>query len=389
MNTSDSFSISLFLMSFFGASKKNVALYRFHLSGTGNTAVSTGFPRLRGLVHIAKQEKQKSSLTLSLLPPYNTSEAAAINVATRLRFFRLIDFVKTCDIIYTKNMNLAWFSRWKDIYANTLKAKMLQFSRAWPFVVQWIIRDEAYPVLRQIKAQDVSSVLEWLAVKINEDLPHVIVVPSPDQHHTLLMFIVDAPPLSSDEQPFSIMQRLSVDIPENIHLSGVIGIEKIHVYSVARKSAGDTKEFRLECQGGCLTDCFDLMEVDPHRSVCNDPKYIELTYGIEAGRASMVKEMNTVLEETAYVDPHHVSLLVDWMGYTGSLRPVNRHTQNKIKSAGVIDRSTNEETMAVLSEGAMNARSDELKGISGQLATGRLVHAGTGVMQMRIPLPNI
>ena len=321
-----------------------------------------------------------------MIPPHNTSESAAISVATKLRFFRLVDFIESTEIVFARDVEDSWFARWRDIYASTLKYQFLESTRRWPYYIKWQIRRDDYGILQQIKDNDSSSILQWIADKMAHDFPQVIIVPSPDEERTLIMFVVDMTPPPSDEQPFSVMQRLSVDIPENMHLSGVIGISKIHVYSTRN---GGQEEFRLECQGGCLTDCFDLKEVDHTRSYCNDPKYIELTYGIEAGRASMVSEMKAVLEETAYVDPHHVSLLVDWMGYTGSLRPVNRHTQNKIKSAGVIDRSTNEETMAVLSEGALNARKDELKGISGQLATGRLVHAGTGIMQIRVPLPDM
>lgn len=344
--------------------------------------MSTGFPRLRSLVHIAKQEKHNSSLTLFLRPPYNTSEADAIAIATRLRFFRLIDFVSTAQIV-TRSIGeeQPWFTLWKCIYANTLKAKLIDCYRAWPFMIEWQIVQDMLPILYEIsKGDDSCSIMQWLADKITAEFPQVIVVPSPDAFRTLLLFVVDTPPLPQDEQPFSVLQRLSITIPESIHLSGAIGIEKIHVSCVE-------SEYRLECQGGSLTDCFELTEVDANRSYCNDPKFMELTYGIEAGQASIMGEINAVLQETAYVDPHHVSMVVDWMAYTGSLRPVNRHTQNKIKSAGVIDRSTNEETIAVLSEGAINARSDNLLGISGQLATGKLVHAGTGVMQMRIPLP--
>lgn len=349
------------------------------MSGTGNSAVSTGFPRLRSLVHIAKQEKHNSNLTLFLHPPYNTSEGDAISIAARLRFFRLVDFVSTAQIkARSFDVDEEWFTQWKAIYANTLQAKLIDSSRAWPYVIEWQITRDKLPILRQICTK--GSIMQWLAEKIRQEYPQVIAVPSPDIFHTLRLFVVDAQPSSLDEQPFSVLQRLSINIPESIHLSGAIGIEKIHVLSVEN-------EFRLECQGGSLTDCFELTEVNANRSFCNDPKYMELTYGIEAGQASMMKEINAVLQETAYVDPHHVSMVVDWMGYTGSLRPVNRHTQNKIKSAGVIDRSTNEETIAVLSEGAINARSDNLLGISGQLATGKLVYAGTGVMQMRYPIP--
>ena len=350
------------------------------MSGTGNSAVSTGFPRLRSLVHIAKQEKHNSTLTLFLHPPYNTSEADAIAIATRLRFFRLVDFVTTAQIkARSLGTEEQWFTHWKFIYANTLQAKLIDSYRAWPYMIEWQIAKDKFPILSQISAGN--SIMQWLAEKIREEFPQVIVVPSPDIFHTLLLFVVDVEPSSVDEQPFAVLQRLSITIPETIHLSGAIGIENIHITSVEN-------EFHLECQGGSLIDCFELTEVNANRSFCNDPKYMELTYGIEAGQASIMNEINAVLQETAYVDPHHVKLVVDWMGYTGSLRPVNRHTQNKIKSAGVIDRSTNEETIAVLSEGAINARSDNLLGISGQLATGKLVHAGTGVMQMRYPLPN-
>lgn len=70
-----------------------------------------------------------------------------------------------------------------------------------------------------------------------------------------------------------------------------------------------------------------------------------------------------------YVNYRHISTLVDVMAFRGKLTSITRSGINRIDS-GVLRKSTFEETVEILMEGAMFAERDPLLGISENVILG-------------------
>lgn len=382
----------------------------FHLSGFGNSAVTTGFPRLRHLLNVSSTEQ--NVLRIYLEPEYRYDEQKAIRVAKRLKEFSLEDILISMETHYgIPEADKGWFRHWTQVYEGTLRQKLFgSFSNNYEefgqFYCPYVVRFEMNAqMINEIAPEDqTTTFIENLANQISEQFEYLQVVLSPAKTQTavLLLFMANqelfSPNKTHEETykthmlPDVFMQKLAKDIPKCIHVSGVAGVRQVFVRSAStldqstdylfQMGLADAKEFYLETDGGDLPECAMIAGVDFTRSYSNSPNYTATTFGIEAGRSVLQNEINQVLAATSHVDSHHILLITDWMCQTGQIRAFSRHTQNKIKFSGVIDRSTNEEGISVLTEGALQNRVDDLRGVSASIASGKLVRAGTGCVEL-------
>ena len=102
------------------------------------------------------------------------------------------------------------------------------------------------------------------------------------------------------------------------------GIKKCHILD--RKGEDGATEYLLQLEGINFKDIFEsAKDLDLNRIYTNDiGGYLRL-YGIEACRASIVKEINNVFD--AYhiaVDRRHLGLIADYITYQGTYRSFNR-----------------------------------------------------------------
>ena len=104
----------------------------------------------------------------------------------------------------------------------------------------------------------------------------------------------------------------------------VPGIKKCHILD--RKGENNATEYLLQLEGVNFKDIYEsAKDLDLNRIYTNDiGSYLRL-YGIEACRASIVKEINNVFD--AYhiaVDRRHLGLIADYITYQGTYRSFNR-----------------------------------------------------------------
>lgn len=393
----------------------------FHLSGIGNAAVTTGFPRLRALVNVSST-KDANVLHLSLMPPNNRDESLAIKIAKQLKYTTLEDVIVGESSAKMKSVHYGipdedkdWFDFWRTIYDGTFKCETFsQFfdepqeemgdnaSRFYyPYVGRLLLNGA---LLRSFSGDDGAEQHDYdvrtICSLIQSQFEHIIAIPSPNclNNPVILLFVHDnmTPEDSGDLLPSVAMETIVNDLPDCIHVHGVVGVEEVFVKG-GPKAGGDrthdiliqrgichADEYYIETSGGSLNECSLIDGIDYRRSTSNSPLYMQSILGIEACRQTLQSELVKVLADTSHVDSHHLSLVIDWMTQTGKLCPITRHTQNKMKHSGVLDRSTNEEGISVLIDGAINARRDDLAGVSSRVACGKLVEAGTGIISLSI-----
>jgi len=164
------------------------------------------------------------------------------------------------------------------------------------------------------------------------------------------------------------------------------GVERVHVLEPAPRREGarhgddkDDVRQRVQTEGVSFADgCWaqaDLVDVDAATS--NDVAAVLSAYGVEAARATLLREARAVF--AAYgigVDARHLSLLADFMTHQGGYRACNRLGIDS--SASPLLKMSFETAAHFLTEAALRGEEDRLASPAARLVLGQPVRAGTG-----------
>lgn len=110
----------------------------------------------------------------------------------------------------------------------------------------------------------------------------------------------------------------------------------------------------------------------------NDIHAIARTYGIEAASQAIRREMANVFAVYGIeVDPRHLSLIADYMTYSGSIRGMNR--MSMVASASPFQQMSYESTIHYLKSAVIKGLQDDVSSPSAALVFGRPTRGGTGL----------
>ncbi len=125
--------------------------------------------------------------------------------------------------------------------------------------------------------------------------------------------------------------------------------------------------------------------IDPDRIATNDISSILRHYGIEACRASIIREMDAVFKGHGItVDQRHLNLIADAMTRGGNFRPFSR-TGIQASSSPLLKMSF-ETTTSFLRDAALDGDRDELESPSARLVVGKVGRVGTGAFDVMMPV---
>jgi DNA-directed RNA polymerase I subunit RPA1 len=117
----------------------------------------------------------------------------------------------------------------------------------------------------------------------------------------------------------------------------------------------------------------------------NDIASILVTYGVEAARCVITKEIAQVF--SAYgisVDARHLSLIADYMTFEGGYKAMNRIGIESNPSPFL--KMSFERTLHFLTQCLKMGHEDDLSSPSSRLVVGEIVPGGTGSHEIKIPL---
>jgi DNA-directed RNA polymerase II subunit RPB1 len=142
-------------------------------------------------------------------------------------------------------------------------------------------------------------------------------------------------------------------------------IEKVNIRSEGQR-------FIVETEGIDLMYFKTLQSIDQNRTQCNDIFAIRNTFGIEAARAVLLKEMHQVLAAYGiYVNHRHLMVIIDWMTWSGNINALTRHGVKKMMSDSTpLKRATFEQPVEIFHHAAVKGLKDTLSGVSEQLLIG-------------------
>lgn len=134
----------------------------------------------------------------------------------------------------------------------------------------------------------------------------------------------------------------------------------------------------INIPGVWLND-LDLVDVD--RMTTNNPAAMLATFGVEAARATIVREVSSVFGAYGIgVDPRHLSLIADHMTQMGGYRACNRVGIEASTSPFL--KITFETAAAFLVSATLHGDIDPLTSPAARIVLGQPVHAGTGSMDL-------
>ena len=127
----------------------------------------------------------------------------------------------------------------------------------------------------------------------------------------------------------------------------------------------------------------DLLNINKLKS--NDIWAMNCAYGVEAARATMLREINAVFNVYGItVDHRHISLITDFMCLEGSIRPLNRIGMRT--SVAPFHKMSFETSLDFLRQATLEGDHDTCLSNSSRLVVGKLAPGGTGCAAMLQPL---
>ena len=137
--------------------------------------------------------------------------------------------------------------------------------------------------------------------------------------------------------------------------------------------------FVIDTEGVDLDFLKGLQSIDQKRTQCNDIFAIRNSYGIEAARSALMKEMNSVLAAYGiYVNARHFMIMIDWMTWSGNVNALTRHGVKKMMDGSTpLKRATFEQPVEIFHHAAVKGLEDCLSGISEQLLLGQEPKCGS------------
>ena len=381
-----------------GEPATQMTLNTFHYAGVASN-VTLGVPRLKEIINLAKNIKTPSLLA-HLKAPFCESAAQSKIVQTQLESTTLSRLTGVTEIHYDPNPrstiirgDLDFVTAYWELPDDIDLDPRRSFS-------PWLLRlelDRAKMLDKNLTMQEVSrailaefgSDIQVLASDDNADnlVIRCRIVEDAAEKESAMDIDGESPIGTPEEDVF--LRRLEAAMLSSITLRGIPGIKKVfiveHKRSFIDEDSGEFKsgtEWALETEGINLRAVMAHPCVDHTRVFSNSILEIYEVLGVEAARATILRELRKVIEgDGSYVNYRHLACLCDVMTCKGHLMGITRHGINRSDS-GALMRCSFEETAEILLDAAGNGEADTFKGVAENIILGQTAPVGTGVIDI-------
>lgn len=209
------------------------------------------------------------------------------------------------------------------------------------------------------------------------------------------------------------MTEVAYPVLRMVNLTGVPGVEQIYFLrkeeeKSIRNPSGDSHTF------GWLVETENLFEkqrtlkfmgtqekalssldrfrtvlcipgVIPEKCISNNVWDIYYTLGIEAVREYMIEQFTQIMPG---INTCHISLLVDRMTFSGTIKSISRYTMRK-DNGGPLNKASFEETMDNLLKAGINCEEEPIRGVSSSIICGKTARTGTGLCDIEIDVDKL
>jgi len=160
-------------------------------------------------------------------------------------------------------------------------------------------------------------------------------------------------------------------------------VEKVHIQE-------DKGKVWLECEGTNFNALMLLPmgTVDVDRITTNDIARVLKTYGVEAARANIVKEIRSVFGHYGIeVNHRHLSLIADFMSQSGGFRPFNR--RGMVNCTSPFLQMSFETTMQFCQAACQDRVKDSMQSPASAIIVGQPAPLGTGMVNLMVDLDDM
>ena len=300
-----------------------MTLRTFHFAGVKERDVTLGLPRLMELVD-ARKIPATPSMDIYLDKEHGASNEKAVKVAKEILFTKVGNVVSFSEVDPTEGIKL--------------------------HLSQDMLAD------RDTKAEEIAKVIETGKRNVQ-----------PDKSGKVIHVNMEGADLST---LFTLRNKIL-----NMKLKGIPGVTRVTVVK-------EGEEWFIQTAGSNLGKVIAVQGVDPTRVYTNNVQEVAQVLGIEAARATLVREvMSTLDEQGLEVDIRHIFLVADLMTSKGFIQQIGRHGIAGSKSS-VLARAAFEITVPTLAEAAVKGEIEDLKGVTENVIVGLPIPVGTGMIDL-------
>ncbi|QLG73399.1 hypothetical protein HG535_0E04830 [Zygotorulaspora mrakii] len=373
-----------------GEPATQMTLNTFHFAGVASKKVTSGVPRLKEILNVAKNMKTPS-LTAYLEHDYAVDQEKAKFIRSAIEHTTLKSVTVASEIYYDPDPRSTVIQDDEEIIQLHFSLLDDETEKSLDQQSPWLLRLELDRAAMNDKDLTMGQVGEKIKETFKNDL---FVIWSEDNAEKLIIRCRVVRPKSMDLETEAeedhMLKKIENTMLENITLRGVENIERVVMMKYDRKVPSETGEYQkvpewvLETDGVNLSEVMTVPGVDSTRIYTNSFIDIMEVLGIEAGRAALYREVyNVIASDGSYVNYRHMALLVDVMTTQGGLTSVTRHGFNR-SSTGALMRCSFEETVEILFEAGASAELDDCRGVSENVILGQMAPIGTGAFDVMI-----
>ena len=379
-----------------------LSLCSFHYAGVSSKNVTLGVPRLREIINVAATVKTPS-LLVHLQPGVAKDADAAKTVLNKLEFTTLANVTERTEIYYDPEPEQTCVEEDREFMSFYFEIPDDDF--AMDAASPWMLRF----VLDRKKKENKDLSNAEIAERINSDWNGDLKAIFSNDNAAKLVLQIRFKQDDSDKAGSSssssgggadggedaaqdddiFLKKVEENLLNTMELRGIKGITKVFMREEKKSRFLGSGQYDaselcwvLDTEGVALQRVMTVDEVDAVNTTSNVITEMFDVLGIEAARASLLKEVRAVIEfDGAYVNYRHLAMLCDVMTFRGHLMSITRHGINR-NDTGPLMRSSFEETVEILVEAAAFAEPDHLRGVSENIIMGNLAPLGTGAFDL-------
>ena len=374
-----------------GEPATQMTLNTFHLAGVASKSnVTRGVPRLKELLKVTQNPKAVS-LTIPLKPEYANNKSKAREVSQELELTLLKDMATKTAIYYDPKDSetvlqedrelLAFYNLFEVEEVNTQKIAF-----TGPKWSKWLLRIELNRQAMFDKNITMEDILFMLRKKW--DMGELNIIYSDFNSQKLVMRVRVNETTSEGKDPASldmltVYKKLQNKLLNSIIIRGLPGIKAStfrkgdprYYFNEESGKYESKEEYILDTDGSNFLEVMNHPAVDATRIYSTHVHDIYSQLGIEATRAVLFNEIQTLFEE-GQINYRHLGLLTDVMTRAGRLMSVDRYGINKL-DIGPLAKASFEETERILLKAAVFGEIDPVTGVSANIMTGQPIRGGT------------
>ena len=410
-----------------GEPTTQLTLNTFHYAGVASKSnVTRGVPRIEEILTLTKKMKNPS-LTIFLKEEHRSDKNMAYKTISKLEHTKFVDLIKKAEIYYDpndKDTNIEYdekimddFNEFREIMDDCYSKEETKSSGEDnpPIVNKWILRiemdetamldmnitnEEVYRALVDEYKNDITCYYQDMNSndnfeeegKENEESKN-----NESASNIVFRIRLETKKMASfnQEDQIYMVKMFQKKILEDLIIRGVKNIDKINIrvvnkYHTLNKETMnyEQKDINvLDTVGSNLLEILALNEdIDVNKTFSNDINEMYSVLGIEAARKCIFNEIIEVMEDSTYINHHHIALLADRMCCNEKLVSIFRHGINK-DNIGPIAKASFEETTEMFLQAAKHGEVDEMRGVSANIMCGQEGHYGTSSFKVLFDMP--